>query len=524
MRLIYGGRVGDAEPGATLFHGLPRKRAPWGVFLCSAAAHLAVISLLASYTHFIATLNATHAAALRRERVLQLNFDAFEKYSASPPLLHAVARPSTAAQPIQSPRASRRAPENTSVPPPDAAAAAPRQFHMPPIRTPKAISQTLVQLDLPPTLDDREELRVPALILLAARDMRRVPPKPFIAPEHKYTAEPPRDVALDVRVPVLESGAGYAKAPDVLSRTPPRLPPPIGATSPVAGSGEPTATKPPATLASVTPGEAANVISIPDRPLPLAGAIVLPPINQVSPRDASIGGADLGSSMTAGSKGASGAVRQPDLMNRGEKAIEDSPRSTATPIRAVASGEGLRDHEPAANEASPGSGFTPGALTTVPPPVKVEHPIAGHYEVAVVQSSGVVPGSAGLLSGIPVYSVYVSVGTAKEWILQYCLPSSEPREHRVSQVIQLGSVTPLSAPYAHLILRPAVSFRTAVRYAFIHGLVNAAGRFEQLSEAGEPAIENIGAVLQALQKWEFRPASRDGEPTTVEVLLCIPKA
>jgi hypothetical protein len=90
--------------------------------------------------------------------------------------------------------------------------------------------------------------------------------------------------------------------------------------------------------------------------------------------------------------------------------------------------------------------------------------------------------------------------------------------------VQLGNVTPLSAPFAFVIIRPNVRFRGGARYGFVHAFVNAEGRFDRMTEVGQPAIENIDVVLESLQQWEFRPAAKDGAPALVEVLLCIPNA
>jgi hypothetical protein len=158
-------------------------------------------------------------------------------------------------------------------------------------------------------------------------------------------------------------------------------------------------------------------------------------------------------------------------------------------------------------------------------PTRLIRPQTGTYEVAIVQSSGVVPGSNGLLKGKPVYSVYIPVGTGKEWILQYCLPVDDAAAPAArSQVVQLGNITPITAPYAFSIIGPAIQFRAGARYAFIHGFVNASGRFEHLAEASDQEIENIAAVLESLGQWEFRPATKDGVPAMVEILLCIPNA
>jgi hypothetical protein len=186
----------------------------------------------------------------------------------------------------------------------------------------------------------------------------------------------------------------------------------------------------------------------------------------------------------------------------------------------VASGSGTK---PSAGVTVSGAG-SGASSTAARVPTRLIRPQSGTYEVAIVQSSGVVPGSNGLLKGKPVYSVYIPVGTGKEWILQYCLPADDAQPAARSQVVQLGNITPITAPYAFSIIGPTIQFRAGARYAFIHGFVNASGRFEHLAEASDQEIENIAAVLESLGQWEFRPATKDGVPAMVEILLCIPNA
>jgi hypothetical protein len=56
----------------------------------------------------------------------------------------------------------------------------------------------------------------------------------------------------------------------------------------------------------------------------------------------------------------------------------------------------------------------------------------------------------------------------------------------------------------------------------VHGFVNAAGQFEQLSVAYPPDFTQSSMLLRALNKWEFRPAMSEGKPARVEVLLIVP--
>jgi hypothetical protein len=57
----------------------------------------------------------------------------------------------------------------------------------------------------------------------------------------------------------------------------------------------------------------------------------------------------------------------------------------------------------------------------------------------------------------------------------------------------------------------------------IHGFVNQAGRFEALAVAFPPEFAQARFVLDALAKWEFRPATQSGQNVRVEVLLVIPE-
>jgi hypothetical protein len=94
----------------------------------------------------------------------------------------------------------------------------------------------------------------------------------------------------------------------------------------------------------------------------------------------------------------------------------------------------------------------------------------------------------------------------------------------VSSIVRIDAIAPLTAPYAFSMVRPAIRFRAGAHYAFIHGFVTVSGRFEGLIQAGDQVIENFDSVAGDLQQWKFRPAAKDGQPTAVEILLCIPNS
>jgi hypothetical protein len=57
----------------------------------------------------------------------------------------------------------------------------------------------------------------------------------------------------------------------------------------------------------------------------------------------------------------------------------------------------------------------------------------------------------------------------------------------------------------------------------VRGFVNQSGRFEDLGIVFPQPFSSAQFVLTALQQWQFRPATQDGQPVRVEVLLIIPE-
>ena len=580
-----------AEP-VMLFTGLPRRRPIWGSFFSAAAGQALIGWLGVSYLHFLSGLPSVAITPVLSARVLEISTNP-DQHLVAPrikipdrgqrsekgagekpaPGLGAVAPSNEGPAPVL---------EAEAGPPAQPARAPLRLFRMPEIPRKQSAPQTLVQLDLPPTLDLHPQLQVPAVVMLSSEPARKLGPKPFIAPPQKKKTLPvPNQVALELRPPIFQPDPGYVKNSSVL-RPDPKLPAPVGAVSPVSGVQETNPKTQAATVTAELPAPPVNVISLPDRPIPAGASVVLPPLNQVSVRDSISGdgasprgGPSVASSSTAvtgsdasaaarpgGGRGDAPAAAPgvPDARGSGASGrgngAEGSTAARSTGASGVgAGGAGAKtgsggNGEPdslssgsggagggtgvtiAGNGTGIGPGAGPGRGSGAGPagnsiststPLRIVRPITGNYEVAVVQSSGAIPGTAGLLKGRPVYSVYLSLGRGREWILQYCLPPEEkPRQQ--SQVVQLGNITPLSAPYAYLILKPTIQLRDGVRYGFIHAFVTTAGRFDHIVEVGEPVIDHVEEVIEALAKWEFRPAAKDGAPTMVEVLLCIPSA
>jgi len=127
-----------------------------------------------------------------------------------------------------------------------------------------------------------------------------------------------------------------------------------------------------------------------------------------------------------------------------------------------------------------------------------------------------------VLSGKPIYSVYLSVGAPKDWILQYCIPFGEGNSAEASgAVIKLGNPSPLTAPFPRVTFRPFFDHRPGT-YLMLHGFITAEGKFQDLKLLGAGDPRSTAVVIAILNRWEFRPATQDGRPVRVEILLAIP--
>jgi hypothetical protein len=148
---------------------------------------------------------------------------------------------------------------------------------------------------------------------------------------------------------------------------------------------------------------------------------------------------------------------------------------------------------------------------------RIDRPKDGHFGVVVVGDSVAeeYPEVAGILAGRLAYTVYLHVGQTKSWILQYCLP-------RTAQAA--GSTIRPDAPWPYVMVTPHLSPGDYDADALlVHGFIDAAGHFEKLAIVFPAQFAQSGFVLAALQQWQFRAASQNGQSTAVEVLLIIPQ-
>lgn len=157
--------------------------------------------------------------------------------------------------------------------------------------------------------------------------------------------------------------------------------------------------------------------------------------------------------------------------------------------------------------------------------IRITNPADGVHDVVVVQSSpdDLPPGIAGALTGRPVQTVFLKVGSPKEWAVHYCVPHESSLVEAVnSMVIRLPNPIQLRAPYPLVTVLPPPSALPQERGALIYGLLDVSGRLTALRVVSGSDPEP--SLLERLAAWVFRPASRDGAPVRVELVLSVPPA
>ena len=357
---------------------------------------------------------------------------------------------------------------------------APRRFKLPENVRRVNDDQTLIQSHLPPELPLVAQVKLPQLVLTSALVLPRPAPRRFVEPGKtaaaavvpRMDAPPqlamPADANPDLRIASMLAGPEQAML---------RLPRP---TEPVKPFQAP-APIPSGRGASVSPalGEPISVLALSLDPAPLQERVVIPVGNQIG--------------------------RLPDL---------PAPPQTAE-AAAGAAGQGVLGELARALAALPMRYATP---------IRVEHPANGTFDIVVQSASDqALPESVGALSGQPVYTVYLNVGAPKAWLLQYCIPRGVSGAVKiVAGAVNIGSPTPIKAPFPLVTLLPPVTMVPRTGYIIVHAMLDASGQIKEPSILRAPNASFKEPILAELLKWQFRPAVRNGGPVAVEVLLAIP--
>ena len=189
--------------------------------------------------------------------------------------------------------------------------------------------------------------------------------------------------------------------------------------------------------------------------------------------------------------------------------------------RGSASGSGGGQGQGEGHGAGAGSGSNPGAgagSAGEGSVARITLPKNGQFGVVVVGSTldEQFPETAEIWKGRLAYSVYLKVGMAKSWILQYSVPRSVDSANA-------GSAR-LEAPWPFYIVRPNLDMSEADADAvMVHGFVNEKGHFEALEVVFPIGFAQEQLVLSSLRQWQFRPGTQDGQIAKLEVLVIIPQ-
>lgn len=359
--------------------------------------------------------------------------------------------------------------------------------------------QTLVQPDLPEQLALKEEVPVPTMVIWSPKtlDVKTVvAPKPekATAADVKPVPDPPNQ-ELDL------SDISIAVKP-VLS---PKLPLLTGTTSPIEIHAPDRVQLAPATVSQNTaqPTPAA-IMSLSDLQMP-EGKIVLPPVNESAASEAD-GVLAPGSAQDSSTKGSG---NQPGTPGAGQGSQNTSNGAEQALPAAKAAGIASPDAHTGTSGDDQGNQSSATQITL---------PKDGQFGSVIVGESleDQYPELTSVWGGRVAYTVFLHVGLARSWILQYSLP-------RADEAHAAGHIARLEAPWPFSIVRPNFpSDAAGGNTILVHGFVNQSGKFEGLSLVFPPQFQQAEFLLRTLQNWQFRPASQNQLPMRVEVLLIIP--
>ncbi len=374
--------------------------------------------------------------------------------------------------------------------------------------------QTLIQPDVPKPVTLQIPIPIPQVAIWAPSKVvvKKVTPplpqKPTSSDVQPSVENPNEEMTLaDVNV---SSTFHPAAKPIITAST----------TSPVAMHSKQQVQMPPVTFSkSMTQPTPAAILSLSNLRMK-EGIATLPPVNEsVVVRGPGVLGAQgkdasNGNPNNAPNPGQGGASPGPpgNPHNQGS--------GTGEGLAFKVSGPGLEPSKNGNENPQTGSPDGPDQVDgSLPPTTDINEPRDGHFSAVIVGNTiqDQYPETAGVWNGRMAYTVYLRVGLSRSWVLQYSLP------HAVDQP-QPGTVATLDAPWPYNIVRPNLDPGAIDADALmIHGFVNQNGRFETLSIVFPQAFPQAQFVLAALQKWQFRPASQNGQSAKVEVLLIIPE-
>ncbi len=467
----------------TLFmEPLPPSRRP-SAFVVSGVAHVAAIVLIALGVFRMPVVNVRIPDQRYTLRIVKLQESAAQRLLSSQGSAYYPDKQSVAQTPA--PGGERALAQS-------APAHAIQKLHAP---------QTLIQPELPQDLLLAKKIPIPQMMLWSAKpnQLEKVVMAPIMKP-----------LNASVR-PVIEKPNNEERIADVklsssvmLKESPTLL---ASSTSPIVmKAAEPVQQVPQMISASSQASPTVKVLSISDLRM-TNGSVPLPRVNE-SAHESALG------QPTDGAKG------ERSQAGKGKATgVDGTPGSGAgagAPGKLQAAG-GSTASKGVSSETSQGDDTGSGRGNR-PPYQHVVLPRDGQFGVVVVGSSIAesYPETQELWSGRMASTVYVHVGLAKSWILQYSQPENPDGA-------AAGNSARIEAPWPYDITRPTLAAGDLDADALmVHGFVNKEGKFETLAVVFPPQFAREKFVLDALNQWRFRPAMQNRQTTPVEILLVIP--
>ncbi|HET8550032.1 MAG TPA: hypothetical protein VFL57_18610 [Bryobacteraceae bacterium] len=359
----------------------------------------------------------------------------------------------------------------------------------------------------------------------------KLPPKPLVAPGA-------RAVPVPASPQIVAAPETLAVAAGVPANSAAKLPvaqitqgPPVELLSPPSELA--------AAASSTLPGDTVRVLAASRFPLPPGETIKIPHGNILPGASGGAGAASGvgggngrgGGASGSGERGGSGGAEGRDGSGAGAGSGTGNGRATVGSGGAAERTGGGPAGLGGTGPAGPGvAGALPigggsGRSEIDPTFTRLVRPPTGKFDAIVVQSVPleIFDDSASLLTGRPVYTVYLAMGTPKDWILQYCVPRDSVASLSPSgNIVRISTPAPLTAPWPTFMVRPPVAVRPGEKYMVVHGLLNDTGKFERVKVVRAGAEDTDARLVLALRSWEFRPAMKDGRPIAVEFLLAVP--
>jgi hypothetical protein len=147
----------------------------------------------------------------------------------------------------------------------------------------------------------------------------------------------------------------------------------------------------------------------------------------------------------------------------------------------------------------------------------------------IVVNTGPVGGGGlgvyGVLRGGRIATTYLAM-PHKNWILQYSpVPETSPKSNGTPAQAAISFRDSLTPPWPEKkfdFRRPPVPAQRSNRLIILHGRIGENGKVEDLKVHQGVQADADQIALAAFRQWVFRPATREGKPISVEILVGIP--